>query len=759
MKNILYIIGLFITTMAYGQGPYYVRVLDKVQFFQHPDLEIKANAASSITPVKTGAIPFKIHSYDLYPVLGAAKADFGLDKEKEWAIGDLEAKDYYLGIIKEYVNEGVENGPAEWMPKFTIKIKLPISVAGFEQVDEMEKVALQNKVQKAVEEEYKKYAGFKIDEAVARSEIAGLEIFKSTLVFLKNGGVLVDLFKDSGFDELETEGPFQVITKNNVYENADGIDYAGLKTNDDNVKLIDQYGDAQQQSYTEIGKPYLIITASSSQSALNDYSLAATRFNTNPRKIICWIHFQTQEDGSIKLYRNVKCNLSKSEAENYFNLMVDMQFENYQQSYEKALAEMELNTISGREVISNRSDCIPGQYDCTLPSFSGDLLNAKGRDAFVKSVGKYNMYCCNVKPFVADDFYNEHSTSLEFLYPYYYSTYHEEISGKLGYDFGLVNGVGEGIKEILVLAYNIGYKFLRAVPGNPTWVYDVMEKSVQHGIAKGAGTKLADDFSYFKELASEIYEVLTNIPSIFSQIKTSLSEGAQDAVFQNGAKAAGYVHGYVIFAVALDIITLGSSTLVTAGTKVATTATKVISATGKIAKTTFRTAAKGMGQTLARFRGLGGVKGIIREFGEDVRKLIMRTGRTLNQMRGSLEEWVALQRQLATSNSQLREFNTATILFDKNTGKYYYGANKGIALSGSEIHPTLAKKLPETTTNAYKLGNCAECHAVNQALHDGSKWGDLQMHTLGVDWKTGATFPKAMCSNCEITFKGIEILK
>ncbi len=60
----------------------------------------------------------------------------------------------------------------------------------------------------------------------------------------------------------------------------------------------------------------------------------------------------------------------------------------------------------------------------------------------------------------------------------------------------------------------------------------------------------------------------------------------------------------------------------TAGTKVATTATKVISATGKIAKTTFRSAAKGMGQTLARFRGLGGVKGIVREFGEDVKRLL-----------------------------------------------------------------------------------------------------------------------------------------
>lgn len=134
-------------------------------------------------------------------------------------------------------------------------------------------------------------------------------------------------------------------------------------------------------------------------------------------------------------------------------------------------------------------------------------------------------------------------------------------------------------------------------------------------------------------------------------------------------------------------------------------------------------------------------------------------GRTLSEMRNSVDEWVRLQRQLTTSNNQLREFNTATILYNKATGKYYYGANKGIAVSGSEIHPTLAAKLPETSTNSYKLGNCAECDAVNQALHDGANWSDLQMHTVGVQWNTGATFPKPLCSNCEITFEGIEILQ
>lgn len=140
-------------------------------------------------------------------------------------------------------------------------------------------------------------------------------------------------------------------------------------------------------------------------------------------------------------------------------------------------------------------------------------------------------------------------------------------------------------------------------------------------------------------------------------------------------------------------------------------------------------------------------------------ELVQGAGRTLTQMRNSVDEWIALQRQLATSNNQLREFNTATILYNKATGKYYYGANRGITVSGAEIHPTLTSHLPETSTNAYKIGNCAECDAVNQALHDGANWDDLQMHTVGVQWNTGGTFPKPLCSNCEVTFTGIEILQ
>lgn len=153
--------------------------------------------------------------------------------------------------------------------------------------------------------------------------------------------------------------------------------------------------------------------------------------------------------------------------------------------------------------------------------------------------------------------------------------------------------------------------------------------------------------------------------------------------------------------------------------------------------------------------GNGSYSKVIKNGGD----LVKSVGKSLTEMRSSVDEWIGLQRSLANSNNQLRQFNTATVVHNKSTGKFYYGANKGIAKSGSDIHETLARNLPETSTNSYKLGNCSECDAVNQALHDGGNWGDLQMHTVGIQWNSGNTFSKPLCSNCDITFKGIEIIE
>lgn len=129
------------------------------------------------------------------------------------------------------------------------------------------------------------------------------------------------------------------------------------------------------------------------------------------------------------------------------------------------------------------------------------------------------------------------------------------------------------------------------------------------------------------------------------------------------------------------------------------------------------------------------------------------------EMEIELNEWVKLQRELAPSKTQKGSFNTATIVRDKITGKYYFGSNKGVFAKGGTLE-TLEKdlqmRLPKESTNSYRLGNCAECDAVNQALKDNAKWGDLQMYTLQVDPVSGKTFFKPLCTNCEFTFKGVE---
>jgi len=45
------------------------------------------------------------------------------------------------------------------------------------------------------------------------------------------------------------------------------------------------------------------------------------------------------------------------------------------------------------------------------------------------------------------------------------------------------------------------------------------------------------------------------------------------------------------------------------------------------------------------------------------------------------------------------------------------------------LHPELAKRLPEEAMWP-NTANCAECDAVNQALYNGAKWEDIQIHTI-----------------------------
>ena len=119
------------------------------------------------------------------------------------------------------------------------------------------------------------------------------------------------------------------------------------------------------------------------------------------------------------------------------------------------------------------------------------------------------------------------------------------------------------------------------------------------------------------------------------------------------------------------------------------------------------------------------------------------------QMHDAVTEWTRMEESLADTNRKLNKFNTATVVYDARTGNYYYGMNRGIQLSGDNLNSSLSTWLPDATLDSrYRVGNCAEVDAINQALNSGANVGDLYMYTINT--KDGA--PKPMCNNCIYTF-------
>ena len=111
------------------------------------------------------------------------------------------------------------------------------------------------------------------------------------------------------------------------------------------------------------------------------------------------------------------------------------------------------------------------------------------------------------------------------------------------------------------------------------------------------------------------------------------------------------------------------------------------------------------------------------------------------------------------SKRQRDKFNTATVVYDEISGKYYYGQNGGITQSGAQKNTTLFGDdthpglLPPSSLNQYSLGNCSEVDAINNALNDGASLGSLHITTIHTT-KHSMGKPKAACENCTYAFKG-----
>lgn len=112
----------------------------------------------------------------------------------------------------------------------------------------------------------------------------------------------------------------------------------------------------------------------------------------------------------------------------------------------------------------------------------------------------------------------------------------------------------------------------------------------------------------------------------------------------------------------------------------------------------------------------------------------------------------------AISNRQREKFNTATVVYDESTGKYYYGRNKGIELNKSPKNPILFGDstheglLPKKSLNGYKIGNCSEVDALNNALNSGANLKNLHVTTIHTT-KSGMGRNKNACKNCTFSFK------
>ena len=131
-----------------------------------------------------------------------------------------------------------------------------------------------------------------------------------------------------------------------------------------------------------------------------------------------------------------------------------------------------------------------------------------------------------------------------------------------------------------------------------------------------------------------------------------------------------------------------------------------------------------------------------------------------SQMHAQVSSWAqsTAARLEAKSKRQRDKFNTATVIYDESTGKYYNGRNRGIEIDHEKKNPILFGDathdglLPRSSLNEYSLGNCAEMQAVNRALNDGANLGNLKMYTIHTT-KNSFGKSKPACKNCTYTLK------
>ena len=119
----------------------------------------------------------------------------------------------------------------------------------------------------------------------------------------------------------------------------------------------------------------------------------------------------------------------------------------------------------------------------------------------------------------------------------------------------------------------------------------------------------------------------------------------------------------------------------------------------------------------------------------------------------------AREKMNGLSGKAKKTFNTACVVYDESTGKYYYGRNGGYNEKGYVRNPILFGDethegyLPPVSLNKYPVGNCAEVDAINRALNDGADISHLHMMTIHATQRLFGV-NKPSCENCTFAFRG-----
>lgn len=126
-------------------------------------------------------------------------------------------------------------------------------------------------------------------------------------------------------------------------------------------------------------------------------------------------------------------------------------------------------------------------------------------------------------------------------------------------------------------------------------------------------------------------------------------------------------------------------------------------------------------------------------------------------MHNEVTNWANKEAQKleSISKNKRRDFNTACIAIDSETGQQFIGRNGGIELNNTKKNSAIFGEhgvLPPKTLNRYPLGNCAEVDAINQALNAGAKMENIYISTIHT-YKGHVGEPKEACENCTEAFK------